>query len=58
MMTSTMKRTTGRGYKLAGIAPGVAHFFEHRLVKMAEGVDLVAAGEMDAANFVITSRSR
>ena len=38
--------------ELAGIAGGVAHLLEHGLVEMAEGVDLVAAGEVDAADLI------
>ena len=41
-----------RRVELAGVAGGVAHLLEHRLVEMAEGVDLVAAGEVDAADLV------
>ena len=41
-----------RRIELAGVAGGVAHLFEHRFVEMAEGVDLVAAGEMDVTNFI------
>ena len=41
-----------RGVELAGVAGGVAHLFEHGLVEMAEGVDLVAAGEVDVVDFV------
>ena len=41
-----------RSIKLTGIAGGVAHLLEHGFVEMAEGVDLVAAGEMDVADFV------
>ena len=41
-----------RRVKLAGVAGGVAHFFEHRFVEMAEGVNLVAAGEVNVADFV------
>ena len=41
-----------RRVELAGVAGGVAHLFEHRLVEMAERVDLVAAGEVDVADLV------
>ena len=41
-----------RRVELAGIAGGVAHLFEHGLVEMAEGVDLVAAGEVDVVDLV------
>ena len=41
-----------RGVELAGVAGGVAHLLEHRFVEMAEGVDLVAAGEVNVADFV------
>src|SRR5262245_10186050 len=41
-----------RRVELAGVTGGVAHLLEHRFVKMAESVDLVAAGEMDVADFI------
>jgi len=41
-----------RRVKFAGVAGGVAHFFEHRFVKMAEGVNLVAARKVNVADFV------
>ena len=41
-----------RGVELAGVTGGVAHFFEHGLIEMAEGVDFVGRGEMDAVHFV------
>ncbi len=41
-----------RRVELAGVAGGVAHLFEHGLVKMAEGVDLVAAGEVNVADLI------
>jgi hypothetical protein len=41
-----------RRIELAGVAGGVAHFFEHGLVKMPESMNLVAAGEVDVADFV------
>ena len=41
-----------RRVELAGVAGGVAHLAEHGLVEMAEGVDLVAAGEVDVADLV------
>ena len=42
-ITSTMNRTTARGrVELAGVAGRVAHLLEHRLVEVAEGVDLLA----------------
>ena len=41
-----------RSVKLTGVAGGVAHLLEHGFVEMTEGVDLVAAGEMDAVDFV------
>ena len=41
-----------RRVELAGIAGGVAHLLEHRLVKMAKGVDLVAAGEVNIADLI------
>ena len=48
-----MKRTTSAGrVEFAGIASGIAHLAEHRLVERAQRVQLVAGGEMDAANLV------
>ena len=41
-----------RRVELAGVAGGIAHLLEHRLVEMAESVDLVAAGEMDVVDLV------
>ena len=41
-----------RSIKLTGVAGGIAHLLEHRFVEMTEGVDLVTAGEMNAADFV------
>src|SRR5437773_3618539 len=41
-----------RRVKFAGVAGGVAHLFEHGLVEMAERVNLVAAGEVNVADFV------
>src|SRR5262249_54283558 len=41
-----------RRVELAGVTGGVAHLLENRFVKMAESVDLVAAGEMDVADFI------
>src|SRR5262249_31702529 len=41
-----------RSVELAGVAGSIAHFLKHRLVEMAEGVDLVAAGEMNVVYFV------
>src|SRR5262249_54068237 len=41
-----------RRVELAGVAGGISHFFKHRLVEMAEGVDLVAAGEVNVVYFV------
>ena len=43
---------SARGVEFAGIPGGVAHFFEHGLVEMAEGVDFVGRGEVDAVHFV------
>ena len=40
------------GVELAGIAGGVAHFAQHGFVERAEGVELVAGGEMDAGDLV------
>ena len=52
-MTSTMKRTPGDSGEFYTPRPvGVALLLEHRFVEMTGGVDLVAAGEMDVANFV------
>ena len=41
-----------RGVELAGVAGGVAHLLEHGLVEMAEGVDLLGGGEVDAVDLV------
>ena len=41
-----------RRVELAGVAGRVAHLPEHRLVEMAERVDLVAGGEVDAVDLV------
>ena len=41
-----------RRVELARVAGGVAHLSQHGLVQMAEGVDLVAAGEVDAVDLV------
>ena len=41
-----------RRVELAGVAGRVAHLLEHRLVEVAERVDLLAAGEVDAVDLV------
>ena len=41
-----------RGVELAGIAGGIAHLAEHGFVEGAEGVQLVAGGEVDAVELV------
>jgi hypothetical protein len=41
-----------RRVELAGVSGSVAHLLEHRLVKMAERVNLFATGEMNVADFV------
>src|SRR6266508_1947946 len=41
-----------RRVELAGVAGRVTHFFEHRLVEMAERVDLVATGEVDVTDLI------
>jgi hypothetical protein len=41
-----------RGVELAGVAGGVAHLPRHGLVERAEGVQLVARGEVDAVDLV------
>ena len=41
-----------RRIELARIAGGVAHLLEHGFVEMAEGVDFVAAGEVNVIDFV------
>src|SRR5262249_4037605 len=41
-----------RCVELAGIAGGVAHLLEHGLVEMAEGVNLVAAGEVNVVYLI------
>jgi hypothetical protein len=41
-----------RRVELAGVAGGVAHLFEHGFIQLAEGVDLVAAGEVNVTEFV------
>jgi hypothetical protein len=40
------------GVEFAGVAGGIPHLFEHRFVKMAQGVDLVAAGEVNVVDLV------
>ena len=52
-VTATMNRTTGRGrVELAGVARRVAHLPQHGLVERAQGVDLLAGGEVDAVDLV------
>ena len=41
-----------RGVELAGIAGGIAHLAEHGFVQGAQGVQLVAGGEVDAVQLV------
>ena len=41
-----------RGVELARVASGVAHFLEHRLVEMAEGVDFTGGCEVDTVDLV------
>ena len=41
-----------RRVELAGVAGGVAHLPEHRLVEVAERVDFVGRGEVDAVDLV------
>ena len=40
------------GVEFAGIAGGVPHLPEHGLVEMAQGVDFLAGGEVDAVDFI------
>ena len=41
-----------RGVELTGIASGIAHFAQHRLVQVREGVDFLARAEVDTVDFV------
>ncbi len=47
-----------RRVELAGVAGGVAHLAEHRLVEAAERVDLLAAVKWMPLTLLMTSRSR
>ena len=41
-----------RSIELTGVPGSVAHLLEHGLVEVTEGVDLVAAGEVNAVDLV------
>ena len=52
-VTSTMKRNNGaRRVEFAGIASGVSHLLQHRLVEMRERMDFIRGTEVDAVDLV------